>query len=201
MNTNALKLTLAAAAAALMTYFSQILIPVMILCLVMLIDYITGVHAAYVKGELSSRIGIIGILKKLSYLAMVAVACVIDYILATVGAQVGVVVSVQFVALLVIFWLVINELISILENVDKIGGPVPPFVVRLLYRLKGSVEETMPDLQTEETPAGKHEKKPDAPVPDENQAEPAEYFWEIEFSDGIAVEPEEPDAGSGSDGC
>lgn len=157
-NTNAVKITLAAAAAALLTYFAQIIIPVVILCLVMLIDYITGVHAAYVKHELSSRTGILGILKKLSYLAMVAVACVIDYILAEVGAQVGVVVSVKFVAFLVIFWLIINELISILENVDEIGGPVPPFVVKLLYRLKVSTEDAMPDDEQDQPAKGKHER-------------------------------------------
>ena len=149
METNAIKLVLAAAMAALMTYLAQIIIPIGVLCLVMLIDYITGVHAAYVKHELSSRTGILGILKKLSYLAMVAVACVIDYVVASVGSQVGVVVSIQFVALLVICWLIINELISILENVDEIGGPVPPFVVRLLYRLKGATEDSMPELPEE----------------------------------------------------
>lgn len=160
MEQTTIKLVLAAAMAALMTYFAQLIVPVMILCLVMLIDYITGVHAAYVKGELSSRTGILGILKKLSYLAMVAVACVIDYIVATAGAQVGVVVSVQFVALLVIFWLICNELISILENVDEIGGPVPPFVVKLLYRLKGSVEEQLPDDPAQDAgePKGNHEE-------------------------------------------
>lgn len=156
-NTNAIKIAVAAAMAALMTYFAQIVIPVMILCVVMFLDYITGVHAAYVKHELSSRTGIIGILKKLSYLAMVAVACVIDYVLAMAGAQMGVVVSVQFVALLVIFWLIVNELISILENVDEIGGPVPPFVVKLLYRLKVSAEDAMPD-EPEPTEKGRHER-------------------------------------------
>lgn len=161
MEENAIKLVLAAAAAALMTYFAQLIIPIFILCLVMLLDYITGVHAAYVKGELSSRTGILGILKKLSYLAMVAVACVIDYVLSVVGTQVGVVVGIKFVAMLVIFWLICNELISILENVDEIGGPVPPFVVRLLYRLKGRVEESAPDDPEEpQAPEGKHFKAP-----------------------------------------
>ena len=159
MHTNALKLVLAAAMAALMTYLAQIVIPIGILCLVMLIDYITGVHAAYVNGVLSSRTGILGILKKLSYLAMVAVACVIDYVVASVGSQVGVVVSVQFVALLVIFWLIVNELISILENVDRIGGPVPPFVVKLLYRLKGSVEESMPESPDDPTAENEKQEK------------------------------------------
>ena len=158
-NTNAIKIAVAAAMAALMTYFAQIVIPVMILCAVMLLDYITGVHAAYVKHELSSRTGIIGILKKLSYLAMVAVACVIDYVLAMAGAQMGVVVSVQFVALLVIFWLIVNELISILENVARQGGPVPPFLASILRHLRETAEKQVPGVSESDTQEGRHERK------------------------------------------
>ncbi len=157
---NVLKLSLAAFLAALMTYMGQIIVPVLILCCVMLLDYLTGVHAAFVRHELSSRTGLIGILKKLSYLAMVAVACVIDYLIATVGAQLGTVIAVQFVGQLVVFWLILNELISILENVQKIGGPVPPFVAKLLQHLRGKVEESLPELPDEpQEPEGKHFKK------------------------------------------
>jgi toxin secretion/phage lysis holin len=160
MDGNVLKLSLAAFMAALMTYMGQIIVPVLILCLVMLLDYLTGVHAAFVRHELSSRTGLIGILKKLSYLAMVAVACVIDYLVATVGAQLGTVIAVQFVGQLVVFWLILNELISILENVQKVGGPVPPFVAKLLQHLRGKVEESLPDLPEEpQEPEGKHFKK------------------------------------------
>lgn len=160
MGSNALKLSLAAFLAALMTYMGQIIVPVLILCCVMLLDYLTGVHAAFVRHELSSRTGLIGILKKLSYLAMVAVACVIDYLIATVGAQLGTVIAVQFVGQLVVFWLILNELISILENVQKIGGPVPPFVAKLLQHLRGKVEESLPELPDEpQEPEGKHFKK------------------------------------------
>ncbi|MBO7668764.1 MAG: phage holin family protein [Firmicutes bacterium] len=157
---NVLKLSLAAFLAALMTYMGQIIVPVLILVGVMLLDYLTGVHAAFVRHELSSRAGLIGILKKLSYLAMVAVACVIDYLIATVGAQLGTVIAVQFVGQLVVFWLILNELISILENVQKIGGPVPPFVAKLLQHLRGKVEESLPELPDEpQEPEGKHFKK------------------------------------------
>ena len=157
---NVLKLSLAAFLAALMTYMGQIIVPVLILVGVMLLDYLTGVHAAFVRHELSSRTGLIGILKKLSYLAMVAVACVIDYLIATVGAQLGTVIAVQFVGQLVVFWLILNELISILENVQKIGGPVPPFVAKLLQHLRGKVEESLPELPDEpQEPEEKHLKK------------------------------------------
>ena len=160
MEENGIKFALATFLAALMTYLGQIIIPVLILCGVMLLDYLTGVHAAFVNHELCSRTGLIGILKKMSYLALVAVACVIDYMISTVGAQLGAVIAVQFVGQLVTFWLIINELISILENIHKVGGPVPPFVGNLLNHLRGKVEESMPDLPEEpQEPEGKHFKK------------------------------------------
>ena len=162
MGNNALKLLLAGAMAALMTYLGQIIIPVLVLCFVMLLDYLTGVHAAYKENVLSSKTGLLGILKKLSYLAMVAVACVIDYMIATVGAQLGTVVAVQFVGQIVTFWLIINELISILENLQRVGDPVPPFVGKLLQHLRGKIEESMPKTPEEEPRAdsyvGKHER-------------------------------------------
>lgn len=157
MHETTIKAILAAAAAALTAYMGEILVPVLVLCFVMLVDYITGVSAAYITHTLSSRVGLLGILKKLSYLAIVAVACVIDYIISMAGSRLGVTIAVQFVALLVVFWLIINELISILENVQKAGGPVPPFVGSLLNHLRGKVEKSMPELP--ETPEkGKHEK-------------------------------------------
>lgn len=42
---------------------------------------------------------------------------------------------------MVIIWLIINELISILENVAALGGPVPVFLAKLLARLKNTVEK------------------------------------------------------------
>lgn len=41
---------------------------------------------------------------------------------------------------MVIVWLIINELLSILENVEAIGVPVPAFLRKLLGRLKVSTE-------------------------------------------------------------
>ena len=46
-----------------------------------------------------------------------------------------------FCGLLVTVWLIINELISILENVAALGGPVPVFLAKLLARLKNTVEK------------------------------------------------------------
>ena len=51
------------------------------------------------------------------------------------------------IAVIVIVWLVINELISILENVAALGGPVPEFLRKLIRRLKVNIEQKTAQLE------------------------------------------------------
>lgn len=48
------------------------------LLIVMIVDYLTGIASAIYNKELSSKIGFKGILKKFSYLCVVALSVVID---------------------------------------------------------------------------------------------------------------------------
>lgn len=167
MHDEEIKIFLAAACAAVWSYARTLLWPLVILIIVMVIDYISGVAAAWAKKELSSRVGILGIVKKLSYLALVVVGCVIDYLISYMGSAVsGMEVTIKAVGLVVICWLIINELISILENVARQGGPVPPFLLPLLSHLKSSAEKQIPgdvagSVSDLDHPEGKHERKDD----------------------------------------
>ena len=127
---------LAAALGALCSYASALVVPLAVLIAVMLADYASGMAKAWSAGKLLR-----GILKKLGYLVLVGVAGVVDWLVRYGLTQVGVEVSFQFLmAAMVIVWLIINELISILENVAALGGPVPGFLRKLLTRLKVAVE-------------------------------------------------------------
>ena len=98
---------------------------------------------AWNAGELSSRVGLWGILKKVGYLVIVGVACVVDWLLRYGADSLGWDWPVDFLfASIVIIWLVINELLSILENVSAIGAPVPGFLQALLKKLKVHTEDT-----------------------------------------------------------
>ena len=137
-NENSVMAILAAAVGALCSYAAALVVPLAVLLAVMVGDYVSGMAKAWSTGKLCSKTGLRGILKKLGYLALVGVAGVVDYGL----TQVGVEVSVRFLmAAMVIVWLIINELISILENVAALGGPVPGFLQKLLGRLKDTVEK------------------------------------------------------------
>lgn len=162
MKDDAVKLFCAAAVAAVWSYAQDIIIPVIILIVVMTIDYASGVAAAWVNHELSSRVGLVGIVKKLSYLALVVVGCSIDYMIGLLGSQLGgTEISIRAIGLVVVCWLIINELVSILENVARQGGPVPPFLRSILSRLKQTAEVQLPPDVSDSVheQEGKHERK------------------------------------------
>ena len=128
--------------AGVSAYFQIIAVPLIVLTVVMLIDYITGMMSAYINAELSSRKGIVGILKKVSYFSLVCVGIAIDYILYSALSQIGIQSDVtMFFGLIVTVWLIINELISILENLSKMDVPIPKFLTSVIKKLKTSVED------------------------------------------------------------
>lgn len=143
---------LAAALGVASSYLVQLIVPLIVLVIAMLADYGTGMVKAWNAGTLCSRTGIRGILKKVGYLVIVAVAMGADYLLRYGLDQVGVHINTEFlIAAIVIVWLIINELISILENVAAIGAPVPEFLLKLIRKLKTATEkqaETVP-VETE----------------------------------------------------
>ena len=129
------------ALAGLLYYLNIIAIPVIILVCIMIIDYITGMISAWVNAELSSKKGIIGIVKKICYLFAIAAAMGIDWLIYSGMTQIGIQLDYTiFFGVLVTIWLIINEIISILENLAKIGVPMPKFLLAVVKRLKTTTE-------------------------------------------------------------
>lgn len=132
----------AGAIGALAAYFNVLLIPLAILLAVMLIDYITGMVGASYSGKLSSRVGIMGILKKAGYFALVAVGMVADYLISSALVKIGIDLKITYCfGMIITIWLIINELISILENLGELNVPLPSFLVNIIKTLKSKVEE------------------------------------------------------------
>lgn len=126
----------------LLHYLGIVAVPIIILIIAMIIDYVTGMMSAWLNAELSSKKGIKGIVKKISYLALVAVAMIVDWLICCGLQQINVDIKYTvFFAVLVAVWLIINELISVLENLAKMGVPIPNFLKKLINRLKNTVDE------------------------------------------------------------
>lgn len=129
------------ALAGLLYYLNIMAIPVIVLVCIMLIDYITGMISAWVNAKLSSKKGIIGIVKKICYLFAIAAAMGIDWLIYSGMTQIGIQLDYTiFFGVLVTIWLIINEIISILENLAKIGVPLPKFLMTVIQRLKNTTE-------------------------------------------------------------
>ena len=133
---------IAGAIGALAAYFNVLLIPLVVLAVVMVIDYVTGMAGAAYSGKLSSRVGVLGILKKAGYLALVAVGMVADYLIGSALLKIGIDLQINYCfGMIITVWLIINELISILENLGELDVPLPGFMVNIIKSLKNKVEE------------------------------------------------------------
>ena len=95
---------------------------ILIFCIIC--DYITGLAAAYKNKELSSRIGFLGIMKKVTILLIVALCHITDMELFGESA---------FMKSAVCGFYIANESLSILENTAAMGVKYPQ---KLLETLK-----------------------------------------------------------------
>ena len=92
-----------------------------------IIDFITGLMAAYMKRELNSSVGFTGIARKTSMFCLVGVAHIIDLYMLGDTAMLKTSVTLFYA---------VNEGISIFENVDALGIPIPQFLKDRLFNLK-----------------------------------------------------------------
>lgn len=139
--------------AAVMGFFSAklgILAPLITtLITAMILDYISGIIGASLNGKLNSRYGFLGILKKLCYGIIIGVALTADKIIVIVGAEFTETPINAIFGMITVIWLILNELLSILENLGEIGIPMPRFLRSILERLKTKVEQDGKDEKEE----------------------------------------------------
>ncbi|MGD6804918.1 phage holin family protein [Rossellomorea aquimaris] len=106
--------------------WSQLL---MVLIIAMILDYITGLIAAGINGELSSSTGMKGIGKKVLVFSLVAAAHLIDTIL---GNQ-------HIIRDSTIIFYICNEILSIIENAGRAGLPIPPLLRGAVKSLRNKI--------------------------------------------------------------
>ena len=96
------------------------------LLIVIVIDYLTGIASAIYNKELSSKIGLKGIIKKFCYLLVVALSVVIDNLMGQSG----------LIRTLVIYFFVANDGLSIIENMAEMNVKLPQKLIDALEQIK-----------------------------------------------------------------
>lgn len=124
-------------------------------CAAVALDYVTGVAAAAYLKELSSGTGLRGIIKKVGECAVIAVAMLSDEVAAQAGIRLGITMSTGgTITAIVTIWLILNELISILENLARMGIALPPFLMSAIKLLKKQTEINAADTPAQRISSG-----------------------------------------------
>lgn len=129
-----------------------ILFPMLcVLCVLMAADYVTGMlaskaesldHPGDKKYGWDSKKGARGILKKVGYMSVIAVAIALDYVIMAMGGQIGLDVRKSvFFGLLATAWYILNELLSITENAGRMGANVPEWLRKYIAALKDKIDD------------------------------------------------------------
>lgn len=128
---------------AWITAETEAMFPVMMILLCcMVIDFISGCIANGSVEGLSSKAGVKGIIKKVGYLCVISVAMFFDYLIMYSLNLMNIQYSIRmFFGLLVTVWFILNELLSILENVSKLGVPIPDFLTQYVKEVRGKINK------------------------------------------------------------
>lgn len=131
-------------------HFGVLFYVILILAAMMVLDYITGMMASKYEAidhpddpayGWNSKKGAKGIIKKVGYLCVIAVAIVVDYILRYVAADAGIKLDMKaFFGLMVAVWYLLNELLSIIENAGRMGAAVPEWLLKYIAVLKDKID-------------------------------------------------------------
>jgi len=116
---------------------------VIILVILMIFDYITGVMAAFVRKDLASWKGVVGILKKVSFMLLVTLGFLLDFAISyLMQEKAGTAFSTGGIfGIATTLWLIGTEGMSIIENLGAIGVPIPKFLKPAFSKLKNQAEK------------------------------------------------------------
>lgn len=103
-----------------------------VLIILVIVDYVSGLCAAGVKHEISSSAGFNGIARKVFIFALVGISHVIDQQFLGDSATLKTAVCMFYIG---------NEGVSILENADKLGIPLPKILMKNFKQFKAHDEQ------------------------------------------------------------
>ncbi len=129
-----------------------------LLLLLVVVDWLSGWAAAWMRGELKSRVGFKGIIRKVTIFVVVAIAHFIDQALG----------SLRYFQDAVVFFYLANELLSVIENMGKMGLPMPDILRNAvqIFESKKAPQEN-PNLIEEAQPEAVKVKDEEAAISEE----------------------------------
>ena len=111
------------------------------------IDWLTGWYKSYKQKKESSKVGLIGLLKKLGYWAVILVAFSIPSAFIELGTILNINLGfLEFIGWFTLASLMVNEVRSILENLVETGYNVPKILIQGLAVTDRLVNKTEDEI-------------------------------------------------------
>lgn len=134
------------ALSAVFNWLGILAFPVLILLGCNIFDYYTGIGAAPHRNPdedkpVKSYKSIRGISKKVCMYILIILGWFVDVLIESTLTQLIPITIPPVFAITITCWLIFNEIISILENMDDMGVAIPPFLLPILKKMKGQIEE------------------------------------------------------------
>ena len=133
----------AAAAGAVISFFTGIPVIMWVLIAMMTLDYVTGLMTGMMGvssktegGKLSSRAAFDGLMRKIMIFLVVILSVLVD-----LAVQYGAGVTFNAVTGATCLWFIASEGVSVLENAAELGVPIPGILRKALEVLRDSSGE------------------------------------------------------------
>lgn len=130
----------AAAAGAIISFFTGIPVIMWVLIAMMTLDYVTGLMTGMMGvssktegGKLSSRAAFDGLMRKIMIFLVVILSVLVD-----LAVQYGAGVTFNAVTGATCLWFIASEGVSVLENAAELGVPIPGILRKALELLQDS---------------------------------------------------------------
>lgn len=134
----------AAAAGAVISFFTGIPVIMWVLIAMMTLDYVTGLMTGMMGvssktegGKLSSRAAFDGLMRKIMIFLVVILSVLVD-----LAVQYGAGVTFNAVTGATCLWFIASEGVSVLENAAELGVPIPGILRKALELLQDSSEDS-----------------------------------------------------------
>ena len=99
----------------------------MVLVVFIVIDFVSGLALAAKEGKAASRELWFGVTRKIATLSIIAVAHLLDTIIG----------DAHLIRDAAIFFYLAGELLSLIENIGRLGVPIPPVIAKAVLVLRG----------------------------------------------------------------
>ena len=137
-----LKIPLATAGGLIAAWFGRSWELIFLVFAVILLDYITGLLAGRANEGINSKRAAQGLYKKTGFILLLVFGFFLDIAFNNFIAL-GFSVQIPFnlpIGLIISVWIVVTEAVSICENLDRMGVPIPAWLLKLLKKTQDEID-------------------------------------------------------------